>query len=131
MTAVTAVWATTSHAQSPAEPLTSLVNPFIGTGGHGHTYPGPSLPFGMIQPGPDTRLTGWDGCSGYHYSDSRLFGFSHTPLSGTGIPDYGDILLMPTTGEVRLNNGADGKPGYSSSFSHDEESAGPATTRSP
>lgn len=111
--------------QRPDSPLTSFVNPFIGTGGHGHTYPGPSLPFGMIQPGPDTRLSGWDGCSGYHYSDSRLFGFSHTHLSGTGIPDYADILLMPTTGEVRLNNGADGKPGYASTFSHEEETAAP------
>ena len=54
------------------------VNPFIGTGGHGHTYPGPSMPFGMVQLGPDTRLTGWDGCSGYHYSDSVVYGFSHT-----------------------------------------------------
>lgn len=108
-----------------AERLTANVNPFIGTGGHGHTYPGPSLPFGMIQPGPDTRLTGWDGCSGYHYSDSRIYGFSHTHLSGTGIPDYADVLLMPTTGEVRLNNGADGRPGYSSTFSHDEEVAKP------
>ena len=112
-------------AQPTAERLTSSVNPFIGTGGHGHTYPGPSLPFGMIQPGPDTRLTGWDGCSGYHYSDARIFGFSHTHLSGTGIPDYADILLMPTTGDVRLNNGADGKPGYSSAFSHDDEMAVP------
>ena len=112
-------------AQAPGERLTSSVNPFIGTGGHGHTYPGPSLPFGMIQPGPDTRLTGWDGCSGYHYSDSRIFGFSHTHLSGTGIPDYADVLLMPTTGAVRLNNGADGKPGYSSAFSHDDEIAAP------
>ncbi|HEY0876018.1 MAG TPA: GH92 family glycosyl hydrolase [Vicinamibacterales bacterium] len=105
--------------------LTPLVDPFIGTGGHGHTYPGPSLPFGMIQPGPDTRLTGWDGCSGYHYSDTRLYGFSHTHLSGTGIPDYTDILLMPTAGEAHLNNGADGEPGYSSAFSHDEEVAQP------
>jgi predicted alpha-1,2-mannosidase len=105
--------------------LTSFVDPFIGTGGHGHTYPGPSLPFGMIQPGPDTRLTGWDGCSGYHYTDSRVYGFSHTHLSGTGIPDYTDVLLMPITGEVRLNNGADGRPGYSSAFSHDEEVARP------
>ena len=105
--------------------LTALVNPFIGTGGHGHTYPGPSLPFGMIQPGPDTRLTGWDGCSGYHYSDSRIFGFSHTHLSGTGIPDYTDVLLMPTTGPVRLNNGADGRPGYASAFSHADEIATP------
>ena len=105
--------------------LTDHVNPFIGTGGHGHTYPGPSLPFGMIQPGPDTRLTGWDGCSGYHYSDSRIFGFSHTHLSGTGIADYADVLLMPATGEVRLNNGADGRPGYSSAFTHAEEVARP------
>ena len=67
------------------------VNPFIGTGGHGHTYPGPTLPFGMVQLSPDTRLTGWDGCSGYHYSDSVVYGFSHTHLSGTGVADYGDI----------------------------------------
>ena len=109
----------------PVERLTALVDPFIGTGGHGHTYPGPSLPFGMIQPGPDTRLTGWDSCSGYHYSDTRIFGFSHTHLSGTGIPDYADVLLMPTTGPVRLTNGADGQPGYSSSFTHAEEEASP------
>src|SRR5215510_10366472 len=105
--------------------ITSFVDPFIGTGGHGHTFPGPSLPFGMIQPGPDTRLTGWDSCGGYHYSDTRIFGFSHTHLSGTGIPDYTDILLMPTTGDVRLNNGADGAPGYSSAFSHADEQASP------
>ncbi|MFK8038353.1 MAG: GH92 family glycosyl hydrolase, partial [Crocinitomicaceae bacterium] len=72
-----------------------LVNPFIGTGGHGHTYPGATLPFGMVQLSPDTRLDGWDGCSGYHYTDSIIYGFSHTHLSGTGVPDYGDILLMP------------------------------------
>lgn len=104
---------------------TSKVNPFIGTGGHGHTFPGPSLPFGMIQPGPDTRLTGWDGCSGYHDSDRRIYGFSHTHLSGTGIPDYGDVLLMPMTGEPRLENGADGKPGYSSAFRKETEGAAP------
>ena len=110
---------------APPDRLTSFVNPFIGTGGHGHTFPGPSLPFGMIQPGPDTRLTGWDSSSGYHYSDTRIVGFSHTHLSGTGIPDYGDILLMPTTGEARLSNGLDGTPGYSSSFSHATEEAEP------
>lgn len=109
----------------PRERLTRYVDPFIGTGGHGHTYPGPSMPFGMIQPGPDTRLDGWDGVSGYHYSDSRLYGFTHTHLSGTGIHDYTDILLMPSTGEVRLNNGSDGRPGYSSSFSHAHEIARP------
>ena len=76
--------------------LTRYVNPFIGTGGHGHTFPGATLPFGMVQLSPDTRLTGWDGCSGYHYSDSAIYGFSHTHLSGTGISDYGDILLLPS-----------------------------------
>ncbi len=112
-------------AQSAPERLTSLVNPFIGTGGHGHTFPGPSLPFGMIQPGPDTRLDGWDSCGGYHYSDTRIFGFSHTHLSGTGIADYADILVMPTTGEARLDNGADGRPGYASAFLHASEEASP------
>jgi predicted alpha-1,2-mannosidase len=114
-----------SAGAQATERLTDHVNPFIGTSGHGHTYPGPSLPFGMIQPGPDTRLTGWDGCSGYHYSDSRIFGFSHTHLSGTGIADYADVLLMPTTGAIRFNNGADGRPGYASAFSHAEELAKP------
>lgn len=104
--------------------LTSYVNPFIGTGGHGHTYPGASLPFGMMQLSPDTRLDGWDGCSGYHYSDQYIYGFSHTHLSGTGILDYGDVLLMPTN-EVQFNNGADGNQGYRSSFSHDNEIAKP------
>ena len=72
-----------------------LVNPFIGTGGHGHTYPGATTPFGMVQLSPDTRLDGWDGCSGYHNDDTIIYGFSHTHLSGTGISDYGDVLLMP------------------------------------
>ncbi len=102
-----------------------LVDPFTGTGAHGHTYPGASLPFGMIQPGPDTRLSGWDGCSGYHYSDSLVYGFSHTHLSGTGCSDYGDVLFMPSTGTLRLNNGADGTPGYRSVFRHETEEAEP------
>jgi len=100
----------------------SYVNPFIGTGGHGHTYPGATMPFGMMQLSPDTRLDGWDGCSGYHYSDEYIYGFSHTHLSGTGVSDYGDILLMPTN-EVNFNNGADGKKGYRAHFSHDNETA--------
>lgn len=83
-----------------------LVNPFIGTGGHGHTYPGATMPFGMVQLSPDTRLDGWDGCSGYHYSDSIIYGFSHTHLSGTGVSDYGDILIMPvyTEKDITYNN---------------------------
>jgi putative alpha-1,2-mannosidase len=84
-----ALFISISTAQTKKD-YTQYVNPFIGTGGHGHTYPGPSMPFGMIQPGPDTRLTGWDGCSGYHDTDSVVYGFSHTHLSGVGIPDYGD-----------------------------------------
>ncbi|NJL73719.1 MAG: glycoside hydrolase family 92 protein [Saprospiraceae bacterium] len=80
--------------------LAAYVNPFIGTGAHGHTFPGATLPFGMVQLSPDTRLPGWDASSGYHFSDSTLYGFSHTHLSGTGIGDMGDILLLPFTGEV-------------------------------
>jgi predicted alpha-1,2-mannosidase len=108
--------------------LTRYVNPFIGTGGHGHTFPGAIVPFGMVQLSPDTRLSGWDGCSGYHYSDSIMYGFSHTHLSGTGISDYGDILLMPTVGGIVLFNALnDGKPdtGYASRFKHQNETASP------
>ena len=98
----------------------SLVNPFIGTGGHGHTFPGASMPFGMMQLSPDTRKADWDGSSGYHYSDSVIYGFSHTHLSGTGIPDYCDVLLMPFTGPVKWNS-----EDYRSSFSHNTEKASP------
>ena len=113
---------------------TDYVNTFIGTGGHGHTYPGASLPFGMMQLSPDTRLEGWDGCGGYHFSDSIIYGFSHTHLSGTGISDYGDILLMPTKGEIKLTNGvkessisekAINQLGYGSKFSHSNETSSP------
>ncbi len=103
--------------------LFERVDPFIGTGGHGHTYPGPSRPFGMVQLSPDTRLDGWDGCSGYHYSDTKIYGFSHTHLSGTGVSDYGDVLLMPTVGEVFFDNGANGGKGYASNFSKENEKA--------
>ncbi|MEM6641349.1 MAG: GH92 family glycosyl hydrolase [Bacteroidota bacterium] len=101
------------------------VDPFIGTGGHGHTFPGATLPFGMVQLSPDTRLEGWDGCSGYHYTDSVIYGFSHTHLSGTGVSDYGDILLQPCTGKTNYNNGADGTQGYGSSFFKSTEVAEP------
>ena len=116
--------ATTICAQ---QDLTRHVDPFIGTGGHGHTFPGATAPFGMVQLSPDTRLTGWDGCSGYHYSDSIIYGFSHTHLSGTGISDYGDILLMPTVGKVFLHalNNSDTTPGYASRFQHKNETASP------
>ncbi|MFT3979515.1 MAG: GH92 family glycosyl hydrolase [Ferruginibacter sp.] len=107
-----------SLATAQTKDYASLVNPFIGTGGHGHTYPGASMPFGMMQLSPDTRLEGWDGCGGYHYSDSLIYGFSHTHLSGTGIPDYCDILLMPFTGDVKWSNKE-----YASAFSHSNEKA--------
>ncbi len=94
------------------------VNPFIGTGGHGHTFPGPTVPFGMVQLSPDTRLKGWDGCSGYHYSDNVIYGFSHTHLSGTGCSDYGDILLMPTVGKPKFGNKQ-----YASAFKKENEKA--------
>lgn len=101
------------------------VDPFIGTGGHGHTYPGATRPFGMVQLSPDTRLTGWDGCSAYHYTDSLIYGFSHTHLSGTGVPDYADILFMPTgTGSI-FSNGMDGGPGYRARFLKETEHASP------
>src|SRR3569833_1043508 len=93
-----------SSAQKKKNDYAALVFPFIGTGGHGHTYPGAVVPFGMVQLSPDTRLTGWDGCSGYYYNDTTVYGFSHTHLSGTGIADYCDVLFMPTTGEPKFKN---------------------------
>ena len=109
----------TASAQHKKD-YTHLVNPFIGTGGHGHTYPGAVMPFGMVQLSPDTRLTGWDGCSGYYYTDTTVYGFSHTHLSGTGIADYCDVLFMPTTGEPQFKNTE-----YSSGFKKKNESASP------
>ncbi|WP_396184501.1 GH92 family glycosyl hydrolase, partial [Flavobacterium sp.] len=95
------------------------VNPFIGTGGTGHTFPGATVPYGMVQLSPDTRIDGsWEGCSGYHYSDNVIYGFSHTHLNGTGVSDYGDIMLMPTMGEPSFDNKI-----YASTFSHANEKA--------
>ncbi len=107
--------------------LISKVDPFIGTGGHGHTYPGATAPFGMVQLSPDTRIDDWDGCSGYHYSDSTILGFSHMHLSGTGVGDYGDIRLMPTVGDLKLRPGSEENPeeGYRSRFAHQSEKASP------
>ena len=106
---------------------TDSVNVFIGTGGHGHTFPGATLPHGMVQLSPDTRLFGWDACSGYYYDDTSIMGFTHTHLSGTGIGDYGDILFMPVVGEKPLIAGTAENPdeGYRSRFSHEQESARP------
>lgn len=97
-----------------------FADPRVGTAEHGHAFPGATVPFGMVQLSPDTRTDTWDGCSGYHYSDSRILGFSHTHLSGTGVGGLGDILLMPTVGRPNLKPG-----GVSSAFSHKQEDAQP------
>lgn len=107
------------------------VNVFIGTGAHGHTYPGATTPFGLVQLSPDTPVKGWDGCSGYHYSDSKILGFSHTHLSGTGIGDLGDISVMPVAGD--LQDGGNYQPltaeRLASEFSHENEIASPGYYR--
>lgn len=113
-------------AKKPAG-LTRYVDPFIGTGFHGHVFMGANVPFGAVQLGPTQMSQGWDWCSGYHYSDSLIVGFAHTHLNGTGIGDLGDVLIMPTTGPVRLTRGTtqDSRSGYASRFSHKEETARP------
>jgi predicted alpha-1,2-mannosidase len=107
--------------------VSRLVNIMIGTGGHGHCYPGATVPFGMVQLSPDTFNKGWDWCSGYNYSDSSIMGFSHTHLSGTGIGDMLDFLIMPGTGPVKTIPGTRENPdeGYRSRFSHEDEKAAP------
>jgi len=114
-------------AKAAPAALVDEVSPFVGTAEHGHMYPGPTVPFGFVQLSPDTRDTGWDACSGYHYSDSSIMGFSHTHIPGTGCTELGDILLMPIVGAVRLDPGNPDHPGqgYRSRFSHDREKASP------
>lgn len=122
LTGITGVWLPKKQVSN-----NSYVDTFIGTGGHGHTFPGATLPHGMVQLSPDTRTLGWDACGGYHYSDSSIIGFSHTHLSGTGISDLGDVLVMPFTGEIKTEPGSPQRvgSGYRSRFSHDEETARP------
>ena len=108
-------------AKSPVD----YVNPMIGTDGHGHVFPGATVPFGMVQLSPDTRDNTWDGSSGYHYSDTSILGFSHNHLTGTGCPDLGNILLMPTVGALKLTPGAQPGEGYRARFSHEQETARP------
>ncbi|HET9505350.1 MAG TPA: GH92 family glycosyl hydrolase [Hymenobacter sp.] len=110
-----------------AQQLTQFVDPLIGTGGHGHVFLGANVPFGAVQVGPQNIFKGWDWCSGYHYSDSLLTGFSHTHLSGTGGSDLGDVLIMPYTGALKTDKGQQKAPhlGYLSRFSHRREVARP------
>jgi predicted alpha-1,2-mannosidase len=112
----------------PAEPAPlSYVDPYIGTGGHGHVFLGASVPYGAVQAGPTNIVKGWDWCSGYHYSDSILVGFSQMHLSGTGIGDLGDVLIMPYTGAVQTHPGTQTDPGsgYASHYYHRHETARP------
>ncbi|MGI4886546.1 MAG: GH92 family glycosyl hydrolase [Janthinobacterium lividum] len=114
-------------ASAQAQSLTSFVDPMIGTGGHGHVFLGANVPFGAVQLGPQNIIKGWDWCSGYHYSDSLMVGFSHTRLSGTGASDLGDVLIMPYTGAVKTDKGQQKVPhqGYLSRYSHKTETARP------
>ncbi|HOW26180.1 MAG TPA: GH92 family glycosyl hydrolase [Bacteroidales bacterium] len=119
-----------SPDESGREPY-DYVDPFIGTGGEGHTYPGATVPFGSVQVSPDTEIKyfrqSFPWCAGYQYGDSTIVGFSHTHFSGTGHSDLGDVLLMPVTGELQLIPGSSAYPdsGYRSRFSHEQEKAEP------
>src|SRR5688572_15270332 len=110
--------------------FTRQVHTFSATGGHGHTFSGAMRPFGVVRLSPDTRIDNWDDSSGYHYSDDIIYGFSHTHLSGTGIPDGCDILFMPTV-DSSQKFGAPTEykqgtfEGFSSKFSHADEVAEP------
>ncbi len=121
--AFTGIIGTTFAKTTPVD----YVNPFVGTDYHGHTFPDAALPGGLVQLGPDTDVKGWDWCSGYHYSDSSIMGFSHLHRSGMGAGDWGDILLMPTTGPLKIEPGSKENPGegYRSRFSHQDEKAFP------
>ena len=118
----------TSSAADAAGGLAQHVDVFIGTGGHGHLYPGASMPFGMVQLSPDTNDSGWDACSGYHQADGSIMGFSHTHLSGTGASDMLDILVMPAQGEVLLEPGERGLPDQNYKSKYDGAAPGPHLT---
>jgi predicted alpha-1,2-mannosidase len=126
--AIVLVWLTAcspekSKTNQVTPNLTQFVDPYIGTGFHGHVFVGANVPFGAVQLGPVNITEGWDWCSGYHYSDSTLIGFAHTHLSGTGIGDLGDILLMPVTGKYPIATGTVEKQddGYMAKYKHADE----------
>lgn len=114
--------------RNKAQDYTQYVDPFIGSGFHGHVFLGANVPFGAVQVGPTNFTRGWDWCSGYHYSDSICLGFSQTHLSGTGIGDLGDVLITPYIGPVRISPGNPKQPDqvYTSKYSHTDEIAKPA-----
>ncbi len=105
--------------------VSDYVDPFIGTDGHGHTYPGAALPHGMVQLSPDTGKENWDHTSGYHYQDKTIYGFSHKHLTGTGVGDLNEIIFVPLSHRPRLTDIENNKVPYPSHFSHDKEGAAP------
>jgi len=127
LAAVALLWTSESKAIDNKENY-KLIDSYIGSGGHGHVFVGASVPFGAVQIGPNNIYKGWDWCSGYHYSDSIIIGFSQTHLNGTGCADMGDILMMPYTGKVRIKRGEqnDISNGYASYFKHSNEKVSPA-----
>ncbi|UII25416.1 GH92 family glycosyl hydrolase [Fulvivirga maritima] len=120
---------TSTRADETSQNYTQYVDQYIGTGFHGHVFMGANVPFGAVQLGPTNLTEGWDWCSGYHYSDTTVIGFAHTHLSGTGIGDLGDILLMPTSGDVNLNRGSikdsTQAEGYVGFYNHEDETVRP------
>ena len=128
--------ATSAQAQNLAQSQTApspfdAVDPFIGTAGEGHTFPGAVAPFGMVQLSPDTEhkvlREGYDWASGYRYDDPTILGFSHTHFSGSGHSDLGDVLITPISGEVKLDPGSSDTPGsgYRSRYDKSSETAEP------
>ena len=124
--AMTSLVSCTPAEQTAETDLLQYVDPFIGSGFHGHVFVGASVPFGMVQLGPNNIDKGWDWCSGYHYSDSICIGFSHTHLNGTGCGDMGDVMVMPMTEvNVKRGNQDDISSGYASYYRHETEEAHP------
>ncbi|PRD54823.1 GH92 family glycosyl hydrolase [Sphingobacterium gobiense] len=117
----------TGSEYQKSDSLTAYVDPYIGTGGHGHVFLGANVPYGAVQLGPSNLSTGWDWVSGYHISDSTIIGFAHQHLSGTGIGDLGDIVLLPFTGDIRFDRGEHGdeQTGAYSLFNRDTERVRP------
>src|SRR5690606_30770691 len=126
-----AIGAQAADGRDAGQRAFAAVDPFIGTGGEGHTFPGATRPFGMVQLSPDTRIQtrkdGYGWARGYRHSDRTSVAFSHTHFSGTGHSDLGDVLLMPTAGTLALERGDPDQPGsgYTSRFSHATETAEP------
>ena len=128
LTAISVLFTQNTFAQAKVKKqtttdFTQYVDPFIGSAGHGHVFVGANVPFGAVQLGPVNVFEGWDWCSGYNYASNTILGFTHSHLSGTGIGDLSDILILPVTGKVPLTKGTkiDMENGYGSYFSHKNE----------